>query len=280
VIKTFSILTPVRNAGSLLKRTIHSLQSQYAVQSRRCHLEHILLDGASTDDTLLVASRFPDTLCFSEPDSGMYDALRKGFGHVSGEVTGYLNAGDVLFPWAFDVLLDIFENQDAKWVTGYSSLINEKSQVTASWKPPRFRREFILNGLYADHEYPFGIQQESTFWRTKLLSDVDCDRLGKLKLAGDYFLWTEFAKHAELHSVMSPLGAFLLHDGQLSQDRESYVAEVARFIRKPNAAEKFTRWWETRCPPVLKGLLWNFTLGQSPAKIFDYNHFTKSWGAR
>lgn len=278
--QTLTILTPVRNAGSLLERTIHSLQSQSAVQNHRCHLEHILLDGASTDETLLVVSRFPETLCLSQEDSGMYDALSKGFEHVSGEIIGYLNAGDVLFPWAFDVLLDIFENEDVHWLTGYASLINERSQVTASWRPPRYRREFILNGYYADPDYPFGIQQESTFWRSGLLSHVDRGQLREFRLAGDYFLWTEFAKHVELHSVMSPLGAFLLHDGQLSYDKKSYTAEVTRCIRKPNSSERFTRWWETKCNCILKGALWGSTLGQSPARIFEYDHVSKCWSAR
>lgn len=280
MMETVTILTPTRNAGALLERTIHSIRSQYAIVQNRCRLEHIILDGASTDNTLAVVAKFPETICISEPDSGMYHALAKGFKHVSGQLMGYLNAGDILFPWAFDVLLEIFANHDVNWITGYTSLINERLQVTASWKPPRYRNEFILNGFYADEKYPFGIQQESTFWRRDLLTHVDCARLEKIRLAGDYFLWTEFAKQTALHSVMSPLGAFLIHENQLSRQRNIYNAEVEDCIRSANTKERFTRWWETKCNPIFKGLFWNWTLGQSQAKIFDYDHTANCWKTR
>jgi glycosyltransferase involved in cell wall biosynthesis len=270
----------VRNAASRLEKTLASLEAQFALKKGHCRLEHILLDGASTDNTIAVASRYPNTQCFSEPDQGMYDALAKGFRRGTGDIVGYINAGDTLFPWAFDVLLEVFENPDVRWATGYSTLMNERNQVTASWKPCRYRREFVENGFYADPGYPCGIQQESTFWKSDLGDLVDLDRLAKFCLAGDYFLWAEFAKYTELHSIMSPLGAFLIHDGQLSENMSAYRAEAESVTRSPRFRECFTRWWETRCPPSLRGLLWNFTLRRSPAKIFEYNHSAKCWTSR
>lgn len=254
-----------------------SLLAQTAVKSGRCNLEHIILDGASTDNTILVVAKYPAITFLSQSDNGMYDALSNGFKYVTGHLMGYLNAGDTLFPWAFDVLLDVFSNSDIKWLTGYTSLINEKHQVTHTWKPPRYRNEFICNGFYADPKYPFGIQQESTFWRTDLLTYVNRSRLSKFQLAGDYFLWTEFAQHTLLHSVMSPLGAFLIHHNQLSDQKDLYVSEVQTFTRPAKPKELFTRWWETKCNPFLKGSLWNWTLGQSKAKLFDYDHSAKCW---
>jgi hypothetical protein len=210
----------------------------------------------------------------------MYDALSKGLSQASGDIVGYLNAGDILFPWAFDVLLEVFSNPDVHWATGYSTLMNSFNQITACWKPGRFRREFVLNGFYADPSYPSGIQQESTFWSAELNRKIDLEKLKSFKLAGDYFLWTEFAKHTDLHSIMSPLGAFQIHGGQLSERRAEYYDEVKRCIRPPTMREKFTTWWETRCNPLLRGPLWNYTLGKSPAKLFEYDHERQHWSSR
>lgn len=210
----------------------------------------------------------------------MYDALAKGLRKSTGDIVGYLNAGDILFPRAFDVLVDVFENPEVKWCTGYTSQINGKGQITAAWAPPRYRREFVLNGYYASSSYPHGIQQESTFWRRSLNGHIDFERLTAFRLAGDYYLWTQFAKQEELHSVMSQLGAFLIHPGQLSEQRDQYETEVNSCIRPATRKEKFTGWWETACNPLLRGPLWNYTLKKSSAKIIEYNHREQRWSER
>ena len=277
---TISIVTPCRNAAARLRDTLISLHTQRAVTAGRCRLEHIVVDGASTDRTGSVVGEFPGAIYSSETDRGMYDALANGLQRASGSIVGYLNAGDILFPWAFDVLLEIFQKPGVHWATGYSTLINGLGQVTATWKPPRYRREFVLNGFYASPRYPHGIQQESTFWSSALNSGIDFGKLPDFRLAGDYFLWTQFAMTTELHSVMTQLGAFLVHGGQLSEHAKEYSAEVGLCLREPSAKEKFTAWWETRCNPLLKGSLWRHTLGQSPASIFEYDHHRQSWTKR
>jgi hypothetical protein len=149
--------------------------------------------------------------------------------------------------------------------------------VTAAWKPARYRREFVSNGYYADPSYPVAIQQESTFWSSKLNRLADLEKLSKFRLAGDYFLWTEFARYSELNSVMTQLGAFRIHSGQLSEQTEAYAAEVAQCTSVPRHAERFTRWWELSSPRFLRNWLWRFTLGQSPARIFEYHHLKRDW---
>jgi len=278
--KKLFLLTPCRDTGVLLFPTLESLHSQNALLAGKCELVHMICDGASRDNTASVAAQFPGSRFLSEPDSGMYDALAKGLSRVDGDIVGYLNAGDVLFPWAFDVLLEVFSNSDVQWATGYSSQVNEQGQVTACWKPPRYRREFVANGFYADPAYQACIQQESTFWSADLSRKIDLEKLRSFKLAGDYFLWTEFAKHADLHAIMAPLGAFRIHGGQLSERKAEYQVEAQRCTRPPTLREKFTAWWETRCNPLLRGPLWNYTLGKSPAKIFEYDHSISRWNSR
>jgi len=124
----------------------------------------------------------------------MYDALAKGLQNATGDIVGYLNAGDILFPKGFEILQEVFQYPDIEWVTGYSTIINEKLQITNSAQPKRYHRSFIENGYYIDPSYPQNIQQESTFWSQKMNGLIDFKKLRSFKLAGDYFLWTELTR--------------------------------------------------------------------------------------
>lgn len=275
--KLVSIVTPCRNAGHLLPDTIASIRNQRAVLGGSVCVQHIVIDGASTDYTRDLLAGEGDIEFLSEPDAGMYDALAKGLSRAKGDIVGYLNAGDILFPWAFDVLAEVFEHSGVEWASGYTTLINDRLEVTAAWKPPRYRREFVANGFYADNSYPQVIQQESTFWSGELNASIDWQALKSFKFAGDYSLWRHFAQRAELHSIMSQLGAFRIHHGQLSENQEAYRAEVDSLVRSATSKEKLTAYWETRCNPVFRNLLWNFILPPSPARMFHFSSSEGKW---
>lgn len=87
-----SIITVVFNA----EQTIADALASVAAQSHS-DLEHIIIDGASTDGTMSVVDqhRAQLTHVVSEPDDGIYDAMNKGVRLASGDVIGILNADDV-----------------------------------------------------------------------------------------------------------------------------------------------------------------------------------------
>jgi glycosyltransferase involved in cell wall biosynthesis len=265
-----------------MPETIKSVVEQSALRQGIAKLEYFIVDGASTDATAEVVSRFrQESVTFvSEPDGGLYDAVAKGFTRATGDVVAYLNAGDILHEHAFRVALEVLSQEGVDWICGYQLRINEDGEVIAAWRPPRYRREFILNGTYL-RGFPYaGIQQEGVFFRRKLLDTVDLERLKRFRLGGDYFLWTQLAKSAELHTVLSFLGAFRVHRGQLSEDLGAYREEAKTCTRPETFREKVTRYWEYHSPPSFKGVLWNFTLGQSAARIFRFDEAAQRWVAR
>jgi glycosyltransferase involved in cell wall biosynthesis len=90
----FSIITITFNASSVIAPTLESVLSQtYA------NYEYILVDGASTDDTVAVAkaSGIDFAHIVSEPDKGLYDAMNKGIALASGDYLCFLNAGDAFY---------------------------------------------------------------------------------------------------------------------------------------------------------------------------------------
>lgn len=86
-----SVITVVRNGSSTIEETIRSIRGQ----SYR-DVEHIVVDGASTDGTQDVINRYLDRIAtfISEPDHGIYDAMNKGLEVASGDVVGFLNSND------------------------------------------------------------------------------------------------------------------------------------------------------------------------------------------
>lgn len=91
-----SIVTITWNAARTLGRTLDSV----ACQSYEA-IEHLIVDGASTDDTVAIARRYASASrhtvsITSEPDRGLYDAMNKGLRLATGDYVVFLNAGDTL----------------------------------------------------------------------------------------------------------------------------------------------------------------------------------------
>ena len=92
-----SVVTITYNAAKSLQRTLDSVRRQSFPQ-----IEHLIIDGASTDDTLLMAENYRqdsphDVVIQSEPDRGLYDAMNKGLRKATGDYVVFLNAGDSLY---------------------------------------------------------------------------------------------------------------------------------------------------------------------------------------
>ncbi|WP_237173388.1 glycosyltransferase [Paracandidimonas lactea] len=103
-----SYVTVVRNNASTLERTITSVQSQTYT-----NIEHIVLDGASSDGTIEVIERYRDKLDYyvSEPDNGLYDALNKAIPLARGRLICVLNSDDWLEPDAAEIVVSHMRNE-------------------------------------------------------------------------------------------------------------------------------------------------------------------------
>ncbi len=243
-IGTFTVVTPCFNAVERVFATAESILEQRAVRSGRVKVQYVICDGASGDGTVerLRRELGPDVRIVCEPDHGMYEALAKGLRLAEGEVVSYLNAGDAYHPSAFDVVADVMEEHDVRWLTGMAVMCNDRLEVTEADVPFRYRRNFIRKGLYG-RRLPF-LQQESTFWARSLLSAVDLDVLATLRYAGDYYLWHCFAKEEEPAIVASYLGGFTKHQGHLSANLEGYWDEVTRLSDPAGPLDPLAMKWE------------------------------------
>lgn len=128
-----SIVTVCRNAAATLEACLASVASQsYAP------IEHIIIDGASTDGTIAIIERYRAGLAVvvSEPDRGLYDAMNKAVARSSGEFLIFLNADDVFTgPDALrDAMREIARQPDGD--VYYGTLDVKMGTVTHRYVPP------------------------------------------------------------------------------------------------------------------------------------------------
>ena len=89
-----SIITVAYNAEATIAEAVASVVSQ---RQDGFELEYIIVDGASTDETLAALEPHSDGIAhiISEPDRGLYDAMNKGVAAATGDFIGILNADDI-----------------------------------------------------------------------------------------------------------------------------------------------------------------------------------------
>lgn len=200
----FSIITVCYNSAKTIEDTIKSVANQKNVS-----VEHILIDGASTDGTIEIIKQHASVTKFvSEPDNGIYDAMNKGIVIAKGDVIGTLNADDFYMHdhvlWEVEkVFLDptvdacygdlIYVRQDntEQVVRFWKSRDHEPGLFESGWMPahPTF---FVRKSVYerlgsfnlnykiaADFELLFRFIEQNKI-RTKYLPKV----LVKMRLGG------------------------------------------------------------------------------------------------
>lgn len=228
----FTIITPCRNSEAWIADTVTSIAQQTALTDGKASVEYILMDGASTDGTVRQAQKAwqpagegAQMRIISEGDSGMYDALAKGLRQATGDFVGYLNAGDYYSPHCLAVVTDVVASVGVEWLTGMRVTYSTSGALISAKVPWRYSSSMIRQGFYGLRGRGRFIQQESTFWSSRLNSSIDLTELSQFKLAGDAYLWQHFARSTELDVVSAYLGGFRFHGDHLSQAISEYRGE-------------------------------------------------------
>lgn len=238
----FYCVTPCLNAENYIEETMLSVLTQTIFEKQNFFLFYIIADGGSVDGTVEIIERIISQFSnnknmrvsyFSEKDSGMYDALAKGFENEinSSDVYSYINAGDYYSKHAFDIVSSIFIDNCVHFITGVNCVYNEKSHLTGFSLPFSYNRNLLQEGLYGTI-LPF-VQQESTFWSNKLHKKINLSELRGIKLAGDYYLWKTFITDEPLYVVYVWLSGFKKHGGLSSKFIGEYRKEMKSLSSEP-----------------------------------------------
>lgn len=153
-----SIITATYNSQGKIGACLNSV----ALQSEITNIEHVIVDGNSTDDTLSIVSTYPHVATvISEADYGIYDAFNKGLSLATGDIIYYLNSDDVLFGHdAIEKVISIFQQRNIDFLCARVMLTDEAHEAEWLQNP----RKVIISGN--SYDYP---SHQGFFIRTSLL---------------------------------------------------------------------------------------------------------------
>ncbi|MBI2187965.1 MAG: glycosyltransferase [Acidobacteria bacterium] len=189
-----SIVTPVLNGMPDIRACLDSVATQTYP-----HIEHILVDGCSTDGTVELiadyAARYPDRVRFtSEPDSGCGDAWAKGVRMAHGQILGCLGADDLCEPGAVDAVAVFFrEHPDAMFVHGGCRQVWGDGTAVIHRPTPFDYRTFVRTARH--------IATPSSYYRRELVEHV-----GPVEECGnDFEFMLRVARVCQVHSLDATL---------------------------------------------------------------------------
>ena len=172
-----SVVTVCRNSSQHIGRCLASVAAQTYPD-----LEHIVVDGASTDGTLAIieqhARQHPRSLRFSsQPDRGIYDAMNRGLAQSSGELVAFLNSDD--FYWHPDCLswmAGLSQQHDSDFYVAQTLIHSQETGRTLSTRHRQVNRFYLFKRC---------LPQPSTFYRRRAFEKAGEFSL-RFRLAADY----------------------------------------------------------------------------------------------
>jgi len=187
-----SLITVCRNVAPVIAETLDGILGQ-----THPDLEIIVVDGASTDGTVEILERYRPKLSavVSEPDSGIYDAMNKGLRLATGDVIGFVNAGDLLMtPETIAHIVGAFMRSHADAVYGDIIMVDEKDifRIHRTWLSGTYHRGNFRKGWMPPHV--------GTFIRKSVY-----DRFGHfntdLRIGADYEILLRFLYKHQIPTV-------------------------------------------------------------------------------
>lgn len=193
---TVSIITATYNAGKTLESAILSVINQ-----THPHIEYILIDGGSTDQTLTIAETYKPFIhhFVSEPDKGIYDALNKGIKMATGDVIGFLHADDLLDDdTTVQNIVEEFERTKADAIYGDLEYVQFQNpeKVVRYWQSKAYKPTLLKTGWMPPHP--------TLFLKSLVFKEIGGFKLN-FKIAADYDFILRFFSNGTYFAEYVPM---------------------------------------------------------------------------
>lgn len=148
-----SIITATYNSAKTIESAIQSVNNQSYP-----NIEHLIIDGASKDNTLELVRSYqqtrPNIVIHSEPDKGIYDALNKGVSMATGDIIGFLHSDDFFHDReTISKIVTTLQQSKADGIFGDLQYVNAKetTKVIRYWKSKPFQSKLLQRGWMPAH---------------------------------------------------------------------------------------------------------------------------------
>lgn len=255
-----SIITPSLNCGAYIEETLRSV-----VQQDYPHIEHIVLDSGSTDETLAILARYPSVRLVTDAPQGKTEKVNHGFSIARGEIIAWLNADDFFLPGAVSRAVDAIERNPGVAVV-YGNLLQVDEHSVELDERER-TRQANWHDMLARQYVPLC----SAFVRREAL-----ERVGPLDtrypLVQDWDLWLRISKQYAMLYVDDWWGAFRVREGQHSDLYKYDLWVQSRRMTKEHGARflpLFLDYWGTKLRNARRMIL-NGEFDRLNSKLLSY----------
>lgn len=217
-----SIITVTYNVSKTLPSTLESIASQTFRD-----FEHLVIDGASTDDSVAIAQRCGFSIVVSAPDKGIYDAMNKGLRMAKGKYVLFLNAGD---SFANDDVLSEYamkaESMDADIVYSDTDIVNSRREVIGHrhfFVPSQLTLDSFADGMKICHQ--------AFMVRRSLAPNYDMN----YRFSADYDWCVRCMQNARLPEKainLQRVGIHYLSEGVTTRNHRKSLIERFRIMQK------------------------------------------------
>ena len=227
-----SIVTPSLNQGRYIAECLDSVAAEMATPiARRVGIEHIVMDGGSTDGTVEQLERASHlTYWQSAPAGGQSAAINRGLlDHARGRYATWLNADDWFEPGALAPMLERLSEDDAPDVLVGRCRFVENGQTIFSPRPPepidiasllRLRTKWFAGQLI--------VQPEAFFDRERFAAVCGLNESNHYTM--DHELWLRLLEAgASFESIDHPVACMRVHDEQKTANNRRIVESLIRF---------------------------------------------------
>ena len=216
-----SIITVCYNSAKTIEKTFQSVKNQ-----TYCDVEYIVVDGNSSDSTLKIINNYKDviSICISEEDNGLYDAMNKGIKLATGDIVGILNSDDVFYDHLVLESVVCFHKENCVEASVSDVLYtNNAGKIVRNYSAKNWTPEKLKTGFMPPHA---GI-----FFKKVLFEKFKNYQLN-YKIGADYELITRFfLKHAISWKYLNITSTSMLIGGLSSSGIGSYKV-ISKEIKK------------------------------------------------
>jgi glycosyltransferase involved in cell wall biosynthesis len=216
-----SVIIPSYQQGAFVRKTIEACLGQDYRP-----IEIVVMDGASTDDTVAILKSFgdiPELRWVSEADDGVVDAVNKGLHKARGEIASIQSSDDYHLPGCYTTVVKAFQaNPKAGLVFGNVERVDAEGRTTGTV----IQCDYSLSRLLARELF---VYQPTAFFRRDLAV-----KLGgwnpEIPYVPDFDLWFRLAFQSDVVQCPEVLGAYRTHPDQRDVNRDRIYNNYLRML--------------------------------------------------